>query len=121
MKDNHALLTMKEVSELLRTEMAAVAKMLNSGELAGFKIDNEWRIPKIAITDFIEKRLKSERLESTQRTLNDSTMWAKEIRKSMPEYENELRKKTFSKGTLGEFLQQGLNKLDSVEDDTNES
>ena len=97
--------------------MAAVAKMLNSGELAGFKVDNEWRISSVTLIDFIKKRMESERLESLKRTLTNPMTWAKEIRKNMPEFENELRQERFAKDSFGEFLKQGLEEFDSEEDD----
>ncbi len=49
------VLTVKEVSELLRTHPYTVYQLLKSGKLEGFKLRTHWRITRDALNKFMTK------------------------------------------------------------------
>lgn len=50
------VLTVAEVMEVLYCGKNTVYEILNSGELAGFRIGHTWKIPKASIIDYIERK-----------------------------------------------------------------
>ena len=48
------LLTVPEVTTMLRVHEATVHKLLKEGRLAGFKINRRWRIPRNELDDFVK-------------------------------------------------------------------
>ena len=54
------ILTVEEVAEALRMGYNAVYESLRSGELKGYRNGRIWRIPKLAVREYILRRAKIE-------------------------------------------------------------
>lgn len=52
------ILTVEEVTEALRMGYNAVYELLRSGELKGYRNGRVWRIPKLAVREYILNRAK---------------------------------------------------------------
>lgn len=50
--------TINEVADLLQVSVLTVRKYLKEGSLKGFKLGNNWRIPKDAYEDFVKTKMK---------------------------------------------------------------
>lgn len=50
------MLDVKEVCLVLRVSRNSLYKMLQSGELKGYRHDSRWRIPKEAVTEYIREQ-----------------------------------------------------------------
>ena len=48
------LLSVKEVAVLLQTSRVQVRRMIQSGELAALKVGREYRIPLVALEEFVQ-------------------------------------------------------------------
>lgn len=55
MNDNE-IMTVEEVCEVLYIGRNTAYDLLNSGQLRGFRIGRVWKIPRDALTRFIEER-----------------------------------------------------------------
>lgn len=56
------ILTMDEACESLAIGKSTIYQMLNNGEIEGaFRIGKSWKIPRKAITDYINKRMQESR------------------------------------------------------------
>jgi excisionase family DNA binding protein len=53
---DHEILTVKEVSELLKIHEGTVYKMANEGRIPAFKIGSEWRFRKDQIVHWIAEQ-----------------------------------------------------------------
>lgn len=53
------ILTVEEMMEALYIGRNFAYKLLNSGEIKGFRIGRSWRIPRSSIEEFIIKKCKS--------------------------------------------------------------
>ena len=58
------ILTVEEACEALRVGYNAMYELLNSGKLKGYRNGRTWRIPKIALSEYI---LENSRLRRWQR------------------------------------------------------
>ena len=56
------VLTVREVALSLKLEEKVISKLLESGDLMGFRIGDEWRIMPVHVADFLCRRLKDEQL-----------------------------------------------------------
>lgn len=52
------ILTVEEATEVLRMGYNAVYELLRSGELKGYRNGRVWRIPKLAVREYILRRAK---------------------------------------------------------------
>ena len=52
------ILTVEEVTEALRMGYNAVYESLRNGELKGYRNGRVWRIPKLAVREYILRRAK---------------------------------------------------------------
>lgn len=50
------ILTVEEVSEILKIGMTHAYRIVRSGNLKGYKEGKDWKIPKQALTDYVLKR-----------------------------------------------------------------
>ena len=50
---DHEILTVKEVSEMLRVNPSTVYRMTNEGRIPAFKIGSEWRFQKDQVVHWI--------------------------------------------------------------------
>ena len=52
-EDNHVLLTVKEVSTLLRVQRPKVYELIKDGAISGFKVGADWRIRRDSVENLI--------------------------------------------------------------------
>lgn len=52
------ILTVEETTEVLRMGYNAVYELLRSGELQGYRNGRVWRVPKLAVQEYILKSAK---------------------------------------------------------------
>lgn len=57
-EDYPDILTVEEACEALRVGYNAMYELLNSGKLKAYKNGRVWRIPKIAVTEYILEGIK---------------------------------------------------------------
>jgi len=112
------ILTVEEVASFLRSEPSVVESLLHSGDLQGFRLGNEWRIPAQAVMSFLEHRLKDQQIDALRRTLEDPKAWARQVQRD-PATRKWVEGGEFSEGTMGHFLQQGLSDLEAEENADN--
>src|SRR5437867_2632833 len=74
--------TVDEVAQYLRTEPTTVGHLLASGELAGFRVEGEWKVLGAALLDFLKRRMKESQLQALGWGLSDPKAWAREARKN---------------------------------------
>lgn len=106
--------TVQEVAQYLRTEPSIVTRLLESGQIVGFRVENEWRVLGAAIIDFLKKRMEVEQLRVLKRALSDPKMWALEARRH-PDFLRMLECKEFPEDSFGNFLKKGLSGLEAQE------
>jgi excisionase family DNA binding protein len=56
MADNHNILTVKEICEILRIHPSTVYKLIRQGKIPGFRIGSEWRFRKDVIMRWMDQR-----------------------------------------------------------------
>ena len=59
--DYNEIITVAEMAEILRIGMNTAYKLVSSGKIESFKINNSYRIERRAISDFIIKKNKARR------------------------------------------------------------
>jgi hypothetical protein len=106
------VLTLKEVAEFLRTDIRTTTKLLESGELTGFRVNEEWRVLAPALIKFLGDQTEQEQQKIILRELSDPKSWARNLRKD-PQFESEIRTTDFLEGTMGAFLKRGLTELEA--------
>jgi len=105
--ENHEILKVEEVAEFLRTQPGDVLQLLESGELAGFKVGGEWRIADAAVLEFLRREMEATQREALRRAVFDPREWAKQLQ-GMPEFRASLEAQEFHENTFGAFLKRGL-------------
>jgi excisionase family DNA binding protein len=55
----HTVMTLKEVSALLRVDTSTLERMAESRELPAFLVDGRWRFPRAGVEDWLAARLAS--------------------------------------------------------------
>ena len=58
LSDNLEILTVQELMELLYIGKNAAYQLLNEGQIKAFRIGNTWKIPKVAVDEYIIKKCK---------------------------------------------------------------
>ena len=97
------LVTAEEVASLLRTDIKTVITFLESGELDGFKIGNDWRVRKDSINIFLNNRITDQRMSSLTSNLQKPEIWAREL-KNFPGLKKQIAETDYDEGSLGAFL-----------------
>ena len=105
------ILTLDEVAEFLRVTVAQVRRVLEAGKLAGFKVAGEWRIPVVAVTNFLRRAMEAAQREELARGLSDPRIWAEELAR-MPKLRAAVEEQDFAEDTMGSFLKDALRKLE---------
>ena len=113
--DTSIVLKVEEVAEFLRTEPTNVRELLNTGELAGFKIGGEWRIVSEALLDYLRRAMKAEADAALERGINDPRLWAEVIRDD-PEFVAMLNAQEYEEGSAGAWFKDAL-EMDARERD----
>ncbi|MCY8467183.1 helix-turn-helix domain-containing protein, partial [Bacillus atrophaeus] len=52
---SEAILTVKQVAEILKISEKTARKMLNNGEIKGFKVGREWRISSESFNEYLKQ------------------------------------------------------------------
>ena len=107
MDEANGVLTLDEVATFLRTDPVHVQQLLETGDLAGFKIADEWRILWGAIIDFLRREMEATQRQALSRSLSDPRMWVRELQRK-PELIALLGEQEFEDGTMGAFLKDAL-------------
>ena len=55
--DTTEIMTVEELMELLHIGKSTVYQLLDSGEIRAFRIGRKWKIPKVAVYDYIQKKI----------------------------------------------------------------
>jgi excisionase family DNA binding protein len=105
------ILTIDEVAEFLRVTVAQVQHLLEAGDLAGFKVVGEWRIPVVAVLNFLRRAMEAAQREALARSLSDPRTWAEELAR-MPKLRAAVEEQDFAEDTMGSFLKNALRKLE---------
>jgi excisionase family DNA binding protein len=58
------ILTISQIAEYLQISEPTTYKLVQEGEIPGFKIGRHWRVKKVDLSDFIERLKKGEEIES---------------------------------------------------------
>ncbi|MDD3310518.1 helix-turn-helix domain-containing protein [Pseudodesulfovibrio sp.] len=66
-----ALLTVKEVAELLRVHQRTAYRLITDGTIRAVKIGSQWRVPEQALLDFIENGLNEPVAPSKRKPVSD--------------------------------------------------
>jgi excisionase family DNA binding protein len=56
------IMTITQVAEYLQISEITTYKLVNEGQIPGFKIGRHWRVKKADLADFIERLKKGERI-----------------------------------------------------------
>lgn len=105
------ILTLDEVAEFLRAPVVQVRHLLEGGKLVGFRLAGEWRIPVVAVTDFLRREMETAQREALARALSDPREWAEKLAR-MPQLRAAVEEQEFAEDTMGAFLKDALRKLD---------
>jgi len=105
--EENAVLTVGEVADFLRVDVPGVRGLIESGELAGFRVAGEWRVPWIAVEDFLRRGMAATQQEALARSLSNPGTWAR-VLEDMPEHAAWLTAQDFEDGTMGAWLQDAL-------------
>jgi excisionase family DNA binding protein len=97
------LSTVEEIASLLRTDTKTVLSILESGELDGFKIGNDWRIRTDSIIEFLRDQITNQRMRSLAHNLQKPEVWKKELQ-NFPALKKQLTETDFDEGSMGAFL-----------------
>lgn len=54
--DYNEIITVSQLAELLQVGMNTAYKLVNSGEIVSFKVQNAYRIQRSAVTDYIIRK-----------------------------------------------------------------
>ncbi len=114
------LATAEEVASLLRTDVKTVETILESGELDGFKIGNEWKIRTESIIDFLKNRITDQRMQSLRNNLQKPEAWGRELRQ-FPELMEEIYETNYDEGSFGAFLKGIIDDDEPKEDEKKEA
>ena len=107
------ILKPEEVAQVLRTDVAPIIELLESGKLAGFKVGNEWRIPETALTKYIVDAIHSQNVEALKQVFKDPSAFAAELSKP-PDLQAHIESNEFEQGSFSAFLQDGLRQIEAL-------
>jgi len=101
------LATVDEVASLLRTDAKSVETILESGELDGFKIGNEWKVRTESVVGFLKQQITDQRMKSLIINLQKPEVWAREL-KRFPELPRLIKETQYEAGSMGAFLKDAM-------------
>lgn len=58
LENPYDILTPEDVTEELMIGKNAIYNLLNSGELKGFRVGRNWKIPRKALDEYIDRKIK---------------------------------------------------------------
>ncbi|MBI3611559.1 MAG: helix-turn-helix domain-containing protein [Nitrospirae bacterium] len=104
------VLTITEVSQLLRLDESEVRNFVERGELPGFRLNNVWRCRERDLQEFLEKKVEEQRIAVLRSHIEDPTEWAKLLIQD-PELRRNIENADYPPGSFGEFLKKGWKSL----------
>ena len=97
--------TVDEVAQYLRTDPATVEQMLEEGRLAGFKVEDEWRILGLAVVDFVKEASATSHMDVFSRNLVDPRAWLR----VMPEADRaSFKEGEWEEGSFGAWIKDAI-------------
>ena len=97
------ILAVEDVMNILRMDADTVVSLLQSGELAGFRIDTQWRIRESDLELFLDRKVESQRQKSFADAISNPKTWAKTL-SEFPDLQKQIENTDYSEGTFGAFL-----------------
>ncbi len=101
------ILTISKASNVLQIDPDTVIGLLQSSELTGFKIKNQWRIRESDLSIFFEKQIEAQRLRNFSDALVNPKKWSEALLE-FPDLLRKIQAGEFQDGTVGEFLKKAL-------------
>lgn len=102
--NSRLILTVDECARILRVERQLVVGLLESGELVGLLIRNEWRVTPHQLQEFLIEQTNATQLEVLSNQLQNPRVWARELA-NHPEFKKQIESETYGENTFGRFLQ----------------
>jgi excisionase family DNA binding protein len=124
MDERNPVLTVAEVAEVLRVDSSVVLRLLDGGELPGFKVAGESRVLATVLTEYMlnatAKSTQRARLQSVVREFHDPRSWRIEARRLLrtdPEEAARVREQRFPEQSMGALLQEALREAEQERDE----
>lgn len=108
------VLTVSEVAVILRLELQDVTKLLDSGELRAFRLNDEWRVLAVDLTEFLKGKIRDSQLRVLSRKLSDPKTWIAQL-DSVPDLKRQLEEDEFEEGSFGRWIQNAMVHCDAAE------
>ena len=99
------LVTVEEIASLLRTNVKVVESILESGEIDGLKIGDEWKIRSESIIEFLKNHITDQRTHFLRNNLQKPEVWKREL-KRFPELKEQIYITDYDEGSFGAFLKE---------------
>ena len=77
---NKEILTREEVMEILKIGRSTFYKLLQTGELKGFKEGNRYKVPVESIEEYVDKKMKMWAMETDWKFCNELSIALKTIK-----------------------------------------
>ena len=97
------LATPDAIASVLRTDVKTVLSLLESGQLDGFKIGDEWRVPTDSFLDFLKIRISDQRMKTLVDNFQKPEFWARAL-EDFPNLKKQIADTDYEEGTMGAFL-----------------
>lgn len=97
------LATPDEIALVLRADVKTVLSLLESGQLDGFKIGDDWKIPTDSFADFLKNRISDQRMKSLVDNMQKPEVWARTL-EGFPDLKKRIADTDYEEGTMGAFL-----------------
>ncbi len=101
------LATPAKIASILRTDVKTVLDLVESGELDGLKIGDEWRVPTDSFVDFLKNRISDQRMKVLVDNFKKPEMWTRAL-EDFPDLKKQISVTEYEKGTMGAFLKKLL-------------
>lgn len=97
------LATPEEIASVLRIDLKTVMALVESGQIDGFKLGDEWRILAGSIVDFLKNRISDQRMKTLFDNLQKPETWARSL-DDFPDLKKQIADTDYEEGTMGAFL-----------------
>ncbi|MFC1882255.1 TIR domain-containing protein [Thermodesulfobacteriota bacterium] len=102
-KNANILATTEEVASIFHTDAGTIRKFLESGELDGFKLEDDWRVHTGSIVDFLKNKTTDQRFKFLLHNLEKPEVWLRELN-GFPELKKQIAGTDYHEGSMGAFL-----------------
>ena len=104
---DYVLLTPDEAGALLSLDSDEIVGLIESGELAGLRINGQWRVPLKSITALLAAGTRLPTAGALERVFNDHGTWHR-VFGAHPEVTQEIAAGEFPTGSVGAYLKQAI-------------